>query len=315
MKNPIIMKSEAKARHVLMNAGNVMLSISGGSDSDIMLDIIMRAYYDLPLSIRPYLHFVWFDTGLEYKATKDHLLYLQDRYKIIIDVRKAVKSIPYTCKTVGLPFLSKRVSGEIARLQRHNFSWAADDFEILWKQYPQSKAALRWFTNDFPHPACNIKNNKWLREFLIENPPPFLISDRCCENAKKKVSVRYIKEKQISLLCTGVRKYEGGARNTVYTSCFDENYEGISYFRPLFWYKESDKKDYEELYNIQHSKCYTLYGLKRTGCAGCPFGRNCAGELEIIQKFEPKLYEACQAIFGKSYDYTSQYKRFCEERR
>ena len=67
----------------------------------------------------------------------------------------------------------------------------------------------------------------------------------------------------------GVRKAEGGVRAGSYKSCFDENGKSKcgSYdnYRPLFWYKNSDKEDYENHYGIIHSKCYTEYGLKRTG--------------------------------------------------
>lgn len=57
---------------------NVICSISGGSDSDIMLDIIYRVDEQKKVT------YVWFDTGLEYKATKEHLKYLEDRYGIEI---------------------------------------------------------------------------------------------------------------------------------------------------------------------------------------------------------------------------------------
>lgn len=53
-------------------------SISGGSDSDIMLDIIYR------IDEQKKVTYVWFDTGLEYKATKEHLKYLEERYGIEI---------------------------------------------------------------------------------------------------------------------------------------------------------------------------------------------------------------------------------------
>lgn len=81
----------------------------------------------------------------------------------------------------------------------------------------------------------------------------------------------------------------------------------------MFWYKDSDKSEYEEKCGVTHSKCYTEYGLKRTGCAGCPFGREFEQELEIIKKYEPKLFKAVNNIFGDSYKYTRKYKKFCEE--
>ena len=68
--------------------------------------------------------------------------------------------------------------------------------------------------------------------------------------------------------------------------------------------------EYELAFDIVHSKCYTEYGLDRTGCAGCPFGKNFEFELEVIEKFEPKLFKAANKIFGDSYKYTRKYREF-----
>ena len=78
-------------------------------------------------------------------------------------------------------------------------------------------------------------------------------------------------------------------------------------------YTNSDKKYYEELCNIQHSRCYTEYNLKRTGCVGCPFNPRINEELAIIEKNEPQLYKAAMNIFGKSYEYTAKYRAFVKE--
>lgn len=113
---------------------------------------------------------------------------------------------------------------------------------------------------------------------------------------------------------SGVRSAEGGARKNIYKSCFDENGDGYDNYRPLFWYKDSDKQDYDEHYGIEHSKCYTEYGLKRTGCAGCPFGRDFEQELEVIEKYEPKLFKAVNNIFGDSYELTRKYREFYKKK-
>lgn len=93
----------------------ILCSISGGSDSDDMLDIVYRC--DKSNKVK----YVWFDTGLEYSATKEHLEYLENKYDITIDSYKAIKPIPLSCKRYGQPFLSKQVSEFIQRLQKHNF--------------------------------------------------------------------------------------------------------------------------------------------------------------------------------------------------
>ena len=57
---------------------NGICSVSGGSDSDVMLDICWRCDKDNKIQ------YVWFDTGLEYQATKEHLKYLEEKYDIEI---------------------------------------------------------------------------------------------------------------------------------------------------------------------------------------------------------------------------------------
>ena len=46
---------------------NIMCSVSGGSDSDIIIDLCKRC------DISEKIIYIWFDTGLEYQATKEHL--------------------------------------------------------------------------------------------------------------------------------------------------------------------------------------------------------------------------------------------------
>lgn len=73
------------------------------------------------------------------------------------------------------------------------------------------------------------------------------------------------------------------------------------------------KKEYCEHYGVTHSKCYTQYGLVRTGCFGCLFGKRFEDELESMKQHEPKLLMAANNIFGESYDYTRRYLAFREE--
>lgn len=296
----------------------ILCAISGGSDSDIMLDICIRCDKDNKID------YVWFDTGLEYQATKEHLKYLEEKYGIEIAPYRAIKPIPICCKEYGQPFLSKQVSEFMRRLQKHNFQWEDESIEELLPKYCEwnskkenwigCKSALEWWCGSKGEGSqFNISQNKWLKEFIVENPPRFKISNVCCQYAKKDVTHKLISEFEYDLNIVGLRKAEGGIRAVAYKSCFDENEDGCDNYRPLFWYKNSDKKDYDRHYGIIHSKCYTEYGLKRTGCAGCPYGRDFEYELEVIEKFEPKLYKAVNNIFGDSYEYTRQYKEFCKK--
>lgn len=67
------------------------------------------------------------------------------------------------------------------------------------------------------------------------------------------------------------------------------------------------------MFGVTHSRCYTEYGLRRTGCVGCPFSKHITEELAIIEEHEPMLYKAAVNIFGKSYEYTAKYRAFVKE--
>lgn len=304
-------------RHLYLHR-EVMVSISGGSDSDIILDLILRVidakYHDYKCK----LHFVFFDTGIEYEATKRHLLYLEQKYNIKIKRRRAVMPVPNGYKKYGVPFLSKYASEMINRLQKHNFDFANDgtkEFDELLKKYPNCKGALRWWCNiNGEKSAYSISRFFMLKEFMIENPPDFPISCECCNGAKKDNAKKYERENNIDLNVLGLRKAEGGVRTVAIGTCFTE---GVGYridtYRPIWWFTDKDKAAYETTHNIIHSDCYTKYGLRRTGCAGCPFGSDFENELNIIQQYEPKLYKAVCAIFGKSYEYTRKYREFAKK--
>ena len=68
----------------------------------------------------------------------------------------------------------------------------------------------------------------------------------------------------------------------------------------MFWYLDSDKLEYCAYFKIRHSDCYERYGLKRTGCCGCPFGKNFEQELDIVHTFEPVMYKGICNIFKDS---------------
>ena len=301
-----------KANNHIEESKKILCAVSGGSDSDIMLDLLHT------LDDEKKIVYVWCDTGLEYEATKRHLKELEERYNIEIVRLKAKVPIPFAVRKYGLPFLSKQVSEYIMRLQKHNFQWEDEPFDVLYAKYPKCKGALRWWCNDFgENSKFNISYNAYLKEFMIQNPPDFPISSKCCYFAKKSPVGSYIANGDFDIACTGVRKAERGIRSSAYKSCFTPSptYNGTAQYRPLFWFDKQSKDTYKEAHNITYSDCYEVWGLDRTGCAACPFGKFFEFELGCIEKYEPKLYNAVWKIFGKSYEYTRKYREFQQEMR
>lgn len=303
----------SKAWSVLRRHDKVMVAISGGSDSAIMLDLFVRLD---PMGKATY---VYFGTGLEYKATLRYLDELEMKYGIKIERVRPVMPVPLCCHKYGVPFWSKRVSELIYRLQRHNFKWEDKPFDVLIQEYPRCRAALKWWCNVHPRKnngsesSLNISYAPYLKEYMVANPPQVPIAAKCCQKAKKDPSAKYNKTHDFDLACTGLRKSEGGNRAISFKTCFSNTDTGANTYRPLFWLTDADKQEYKEHYGLKYSDCYEVWGMKRTGCPGCPYGKEFEQELELMQKYEPKFYRAVVKMFGASYEYTRGYLRFREE--
>lgn len=311
-KNLTLFDSFVKTAPKIETKERIICFVSGGADSDVVVDIFAK------LDSEKKVRYVFFDTGIECEATKKHLDYIESKYGIKIERIKALVPVPLGCRKYGVPFWNKYVSEMIERLQRYGFQWENKSFDELYEQYPKCKVALMWWCNENANGAksyFNISHERGLKEYMTAHPPKFRISSKCCKGAKKDNAKKYLSEHKADLSVLGLRKAEGGIRRTSYTSCFTPAKDGEAWdsYRPIFWYSDKDKEEYEILFGVTHSDCYSNYGLKRTGCAGCPFGKNFEAELEVIREYEPKLYGAVNKIFGESYEYTRNYLRFRED--
>ena len=286
---------------------NIRVAYSGGSDSDTVMHLLKYCGYNITG--------VLYDTGVEWDATMRHVEYMRS-IGFEIETIKAKRPVPTSNKKYGHPWISKRVSDYLSRLQKHNFDFQRDGalpFDVLYTKYPKCKVALRWWCNNWGEGSSfNIERNTYLKEFLIKHGLPFRVSDKCCDGAKKLPIKEYSKQHNIDLMILGIRKSEGGSRSGAYTSCYlpQRTYTYAMYF-PLFWWTDEVKSYYDTTRMVVHSDCYSdQYGLKRTGCAGCPFGRNFEQELVALEKYEPKKAKGIRAIFNPSYEWTRKYKEF-----
>lgn len=309
-KNLTIVDALTKCYSVLKDHERVIASISGGSDSDVMMDLIIRC------GGKDKTRFVFFNTGLEYEATKKQLDFLRNKYGVEIEVIPPVKSIPLCVRQHGIPFWSKHVSEMMMRLQRHDFQWEDEPFDTLIQRYPKCKAALQWWCNEHrENSPYNISRVRFMKEFIRANPPAFKISNKCCHYAKKEPVKRYIKTANCDCNCNGMRNSEGGSRTFSISSCYTQAMGGADQYRPLFWFSDADKAEYDKHYGITHSDCYEVWGMKRTGCAGCPYARNYEQELILAKQYEPKFYKAMMKVFGPSYEYRRQFEAFREDQK
>lgn len=292
----------SKAREVLLDPKyrSIAVSVSGGADSDRVCDILLR--FDIKEKLKLYM----VNTGMEYRATFEHLHDIERKYGVKVNIISPERPVQAICRDFGYPFISKQVSQNINRLQKHGFQWETGDLRSLIKRYPNCKKALRWWCNDFGERSrFSISYNKGLKEFLIANPPEIPISDECCIKVKEKTLVKA--SEGFDLKVVGLRKAEGGRRAAL-QSCFeDHSSDGQDVFRPIFWLKKQDCEAYDSVFGCEHCSTYD-WGLDRLGCACCPFGRHFEKELELAKVHDPNLYRRAIAVFGPSYEYTRRYK-------
>lgn len=251
------------------------------------------------------LHYVFFDTGLEYQATRKHLSFLEKKYDILIQRVRAEVPIPLAIKQNGSPLLSKNGDEFLSRLQKHNFDFKNDSlkpFDELYEKYPKCKGALQWWCQ--VNVTINISNKA--KHWIINNTENLpTVSNSCCKHAKKDVSKKYIKEHpEITCVVTGMRQNEGGVRSTSLkkTGCYFKNANGQHFYHPLNMWTDEIKKHFKETRGIVNSDCYEVWGMVRTGCCGCPYGSNFEEEIKLIEKYEPKLAKATKNLFGSSYE-------------
>ena len=223
-------------RRKLSEYRRVAVSYSGGSDSDIMLDLIELVKPDDCGEIR----YIFFDTGLEWDATLRHVKEAEQRYDVIIEQIKSKMSIPAACSKHGIPFISKDISVKINSLQGMEFDFS-ENRTFFINEY---KCSVDWFYDTLPLSKNGIKRQTisserpMLRKFMSLYPPNFSISDKCCDYAKKNVSCDFEKEFKPDLRMNGMRKAEGGRRTGSITNCFTPQGENraIADYRPLwFW--------------------------------------------------------------------------------
>lgn len=309
--NLTISDAFTKADSVINNPKykTIICSVSGGSDSDIMMDMLTKVDRDNKIK------YIYIDTGLEYEATKKHIRWMRFDYYKEIAVLKADKPIPLCVYQNGQPFLSKNVSNNIERLQRHGFKFEDEPFDVLIEKYPNCVSAIEWWCNRRPCNINNIKYNKYLKEFMVENPPQFKISDKCCHYAKKLPAKRLSRYEGADLVITGIRRAEKGIRSLAYKNCYTVKNNDVDTYRPLFWFSDDDKCEYKQIFDLKYSECYEKWGMTRTGCVCCPFALDLNFNLKVTEQNEPKMYKAVTNIFKDTYEYTRAYKEYVKAKK
>lgn len=322
---------------------NATCSYSGGSDSDILIDIIERTRKMFSDGCLPAVKYVFFNTGLEMKATKDHVKATAEKYGVEIEECRPKINIVKSTREHGIPFVSKIMSQGLEGWQKKGIPLSiADEYaeaedkaakrKELKERYPKCESVINFLCccnsagESRPNIQLVINSSKYMLDFIRECPPDFKISAKCCDYCKKQLAHRV--QKSYEMIITGERRDEGGMRsvprseqwNETNTMCFSETADGKYRFKPLYYVSDQDKAWYKEHYGIRYSDAYEVYGLTRTGCCGCSISSKAVDDLEKIRPYEPNVVKAAYNLFGKSYEYREMYneykaKRMAEEKR
>ena len=305
-------------------------SYSGGSDSDILIDLIERVRMIFSL---PSVEYAFFNTGLEMRATKNHVKEIAKKYGVKIEAHRPKTGIVTASRKYGIPFVSKIMSAGLEEWQKKGIPLSiSQEYEEakdkaakrqeLKERYPKCESVINFLcccnSEGEPRPKIQlvINSSKYMRDFIDEYPPDFQISAKCCDYCKKQVA--HDVQKDFDMIITGERRDEGGMRSVPRKDntalCFTETSEGQYRLRPLYYVSDADKAWYKEYYGIRYSDAYEVYGLTRTGCCGCPISYKAVGDLEMIRPHEPNLVKAAWNIFGKSYEYRAKYNRYKADR-
>lgn len=118
------------------------------------------------------------------------------------------------------------------------------------------------------------------------------VSNKCCLYNKEMPMKQYGKRTGKNAII-GVRQSESKTRKAKYETCLQKN----GNFAPIYDFTDSLMDSIYEAYDIEVPKCYNY--VMRTGCAGCPYGRNCENELALLPEPQRK---AIIKYFKESYD-------------
>lgn len=262
----------------------ILISVSGGSDSDCIVHLVCKYFPEYVEKC----HFVFVDTGLEYEATRRHIDDLKKRYGIEIHKIRGM-SVVTAVRRYGVPILSKIKSKFIS---------------LYLRGYPSGKKYV--FQNGYKLAKLRFtKNQQEMVHYLKDNG--ISVSEKCCDFSKKNPIYSYIKANGIDLNVTGERIAEGGQRAFIHKSCFEQGNHGVDKYMPLWWWSNETKADFKASEGIRYSDCYEVYGMKRTGCCGCPFNLDIARDLQAMYEYEPNLYKACMNVFGLAYELTDRF--------
>lgn len=242
-----------------INPSEYMLCYSGGKDSHFLYWFIKEWLKDDEIEI------VGVNTSFELPEIRDRIIKNCDVVLFPAKHRKDIKA------EYGIPCFTKQQDEYIYRYQNGN----------------RSENTMRAINGE----NIKLNLNKKAREMTLAGTL-HKVSNKCCYWNKEYPMMKYAKEHGKKSII-GVRGSESSTRKAQYNTCLHKS----GNFTPLYDFSDDLMDLIYEVYEIEIPKCYNY--LTRTGCGGCPYGRNTEIELGLMPDGQRK-----QAIkfFKESYD-------------
>lgn len=307
--------------------GEVAVSFSGGKDSAVLLYIMACAWTLSSHKAEP-LRVFFADTSNEFisarKYRSDYIKWIEDKFEIRIEYHEARADDNYfnVVDTVGLPFISKKVSRMI-RDAKEMFKKLGLKYADIESHMPQHYTAKHiesmieaadymrglGFSDTVILNLTKIRSdNKIGRRFLPVQYRPIIdndnieLSEKCCDILKKEPLKKTEREIGNLLPVTGEMAMDSRDRMTAYrmTGCnlFDSDRPKSKPLGPM-----TEQAILQFIYTRKvpimqpygECKCngcgeYKLTGEQRTGCKLCGFGIVYDPERFLrLNGFEPKI--------------------------
>lgn len=279
--------------------GKCYVSFSGGKDSTVILAIIKMCeeIYTIP---KHGIKAVFCDTGIELAATRQFVNWVRDNWYGNVQIIRPEKSFYHVTKEYGKPMKSKMKSEYLSRYQRGKSESA--------KQFSFKQLMAIDDTKD--NPSQYYKSTKLANKDLHLMHPDFdiQVSNKCCDILKKKPFLDWKKQNHMKGYLTGLRSSEGGARELATIKRVQAGGKLCTATRgdtiikmPIIDWTDEDVDQFIKQYKVPLSKAYTEYGMRRTGCMGCPFARELKDNLKVLWDYEPNRYKASMVFLKDVY--------------
>ena len=251
--------------------GNVYVAVSGGKDSQVLIDMVRDLYPDVPG--------VHCFTGVEFPEVLRVVREMKD-----VEILKPRYTFAQIIERCGYPVISKDIAKKVreARTSKH-------DSTIRRRR-------LTGIKSDGTYSHWAKIADKW--QFLCN--APFDIGAGCCKHLKKNPAHKYEKKTGRAPML-GTMATEGKAREKFYfkfgCNAFDINQPRST---PLAFWTDDDIWEYIARRNLKPASVYSM-GYARTGCLYCMFGihlDSSPNRFERLKQTHPKHYRYAMEDLG-----------------